>query len=1094
MLCLLLAATHSTLPSPHTRVAPRVERSLVSRSLLPLAALAPLSGALANADGSYRVERSYGGLRASNPSQRLVINFARSSIQLSAHGIGVGLGLRAVGYGDALRAVGAGTVSMRGNRALYARGGLDESYVNGPAGLEQGFTLLRAPSGHPRGPLTLAMALSGNASTSLGATGQSVEFTGAGGSSLRYGALLATDAQGQVLHSWLQLDGRELLIRVDARGARYPLRIDPLIDGQTLSTTPAGEGDLSGYSVALSADGNTALIGAPADHAHQAGVWMFTRSGPTWKQQGPELPIEEEEGGSGEQCTSENAECGFGRSVALSADGNTALVGAPTDHAHRGAVWVFTRSGGTWSRAVELTGGEGERDAGRFGAAVALSADGDIALVGAPADRVHHGAAWVFTRSGASWTQPGVEIPGWEEDGSAGFGRSVALSAAGDTALIGGRSDNGAIGAAWVFTSAGSAWRQQGSKLTGSDESGAARFGNSVALSALGNTALIGGPTDAGDAGAAWVFTRTGSTWQQQGPKLAADDELGEGRFGSSVALSGDGEVALIGAPHDGVAGAVWVFTRSGASWAQQGPKLESPPESSSAGDFGAGVALSTSGATALVGGPDYQNSAGAWTFLNTSVPTPTVSSVGPASGSSEGGTKVVVTGTGFLPGATVTIGGAASAVEVISETEIQALTPAHSTGLEEVAVTTADGESTGGPDYTYVRPAAPTVSSISPGVGSPFGGTKVIVTGTGFLPGATVAIGSAASAVEVISETEIRAVTPAHSPGPEEVVVTTVHGESAEGPDYIYGEPPPPPPPAPTVSSISPVSGSSVGGTKVLVNGTGFLAGATVTIGGAASGVEVVSETELKAVTPGHAAGPEEVVVTDTNGVSSGGPTYTFVAPPGVGTPITTALVGNPFANLGILSSQATAPPGPQLGVTGDLAPVSGTVLVKLPGSDAFVAVTGVREVPFGTIIDATHGMVTITTVGPHGKLQRMTFYSGEFELNQGSNGRVVAVLMGGNFGVCPTARERSHLARVSSSQASRKHVVRKLWANGHGSYSTKGNYAAGAVVGTRWLTEDLCDGTLIRVATDAVEVTNLVTHHRHKVTAGHQYLAKAP
>ena len=70
----------------------------------------------------------------------------------------------------------------------------------------------------------------------------------------------------------------------------------------------------------------------------------------------------------------------------------------------------------------------------------------------------------------------------------------------------------------------------------------------------------------------------------------------------------------------------------------------------------------------------------------------------------------------------------------------------------------------------------------------------------------------------------------------------------------------------------------------------------------------------------------------------------------------------------------------------------------------------------------------------------------------------------------------------------------MRKLWAEGHGSYSTKGNYASGAVLGTRWLTEDLCDGTLIHVATDRVAVTNLVNHRHRTVTAGQSYLAKAP
>jgi hypothetical protein len=113
---------------------------------------------------------------------------------------------------------------------------------------------------------------------------------------------------------------------------------------------------------------------------------------------------------------------------------------------------------------------------------------------------------------------------------------------------------------------------------------------------------------------------------------------------------------------------------------------------------------------------------------------------------------------------------------------------------------------------------------------------------------------------------------------------------------------------------------------------------------------------------------------------------------------------------------------------------------------------------------------------------------------LTQGHGGLVVAALAGGSFSACPTARERAHKARASAARASGKHAVRKLWADAHGSFSTKGNYAAGAVAGTEWLTEDLCDGTLIRVTRDKVAVTNLVNHHHLTVKVGHSYLAKAP
>ena len=1245
----------STLAGAHPGVS-----SQKAPPLLPAAALGPVSAALGAADPAYRVSASDGWFHAKNPAQRLDVRFGRSGIQVGARGVQVGLSLHALGYGTLLRAVGDVTRRVSANRVLYRRTGLDEWYVNGPLGLEQGFTLPRAPSGRSTGALTLAMTLSGDIHASVGPTGQSIALRGAGGQSLRYGALVATDARGKALRSWFELDGRSVLLRVDTRGARYPLRIDPLIQQLPTLTGGAGsEGALFGFSVALSADGNTALIGGRYSHG---AAWVFTRSGSTWEQQGPPLEVNEE-GSSGEQCGEEAVECGFSRSVALSADGDTALIGGPEDHADSGAVWVFTRSGTTWTQqGGPLTGGH-ETGPGRFGQSVALSADGNTALIGATADHAHLGAVWVFTRSGTTWTEQGAKITGGKEEaGDGDFGRSVALSSDGDTAFVGAPGDASYRGGVWVFTRSGTTWEQQGTKLTGGEEEiGEGRFGYSVALSAFAKTALIGARRDNGGVGAVWVFVRPGTTWKQQGAKLTGGEESGEGEFGYHVALSADGEVALIGGPRDnGHIGAAWLFTRPGTTWEPQGAKLAALEEGEK-GWFGASVALSAGGDTALIGGPATNSKAGAaWAFLNTSVPPPTVSSVSPVFGSSAGGTPVRIEGGGFAEGAKVEIGGAAaSSVEVLSETELTAVTsahalgpvkvvvsdangsstggptytyvppptvssvspvfgssagatpvtisgsgfvksattveiggaaassvevrsateltavtPAHAVGPVEVVVSDANGSSTGGPTYTYVPPPTvtsvnpvsgpitgatpvtikgsgfadgakveiggaaspvevrsatelttvtpahavgrvevvvsdangistggagytylppPTVSSVSPTFGSTAGATPVTIRGSGFAEGAKVEIGGVASPVEVLSETEITAVTPAHAVGPEEVVVSDAYGTSTGGPSYTYVLPP-------SVSSVSPVFGSSAGATPVTISGSGFVKSATtVEIGGvAASSVEVLSETELTAVTPAHAVGPVQVVVSDGNGTSTGGPTYTYVVPP---VPLLTPLGGeivNPKAGSGVLSNEVVLVGPPKLGVTGNLSPVSGKVLVKLPGSKIFVALTGILQVPFGTIVNATNGMVTVSTVGPTGALQTMTFYAGEFELTQGHSGVVLAALVGGNFAVCPLAHKHthkhSHKARASSKHASGKHVVRKLWAEGHGSYSTKGSYAAGAVLGTRWLTEDLCEGTLIRVLTDSVEVTNLVTHRHLKIKAPHSYLAKAP
>jgi hypothetical protein len=282
-----------------------------------------------------------------------------------------------------------------------------------------------------------------------------------------------------------------------------------------------------------------------------------------------------------------------------------------------------------------------ESGKGRFGRSVALSGDGKTALVGGAGDSESRGAAWIFTRAGSTWTQRGAKLTPSDASGKAGFGFSVALSADGNTALVGGPDDR-ECGAAWIFTRAGSTWTQRGAKLTPSDESGCSSFGWSVALSADGKTALIGGPGDNASpvffcgcaVGAAWIFTRTGSTWTQRGAKLTASDESGDGLFGDSVALSAKGDTAMIGGPLDGTPataelvrefgnGAAWVFTRSGSRWAQRGAKLmpndASPVKTerfSVAESFGASGALSANGDTALIGGPGDNGGFGAaWSF-----------------------------------------------------------------------------------------------------------------------------------------------------------------------------------------------------------------------------------------------------------------------------------------------------------------------------------------------------------------------------------------------------------------------------------------------------------------------------------------------
>ena len=388
--------------------------------------------------------------------------------------------------------------------------------------------------------------------------------------------------------------------------------------GSKLVGTGASGSVRQGYSVALSADGNTAVVGAPLDSGLGGAAWVHTRRNGEWAQQGSKLV------GTGAA-----GQAFQGLSVALSAEGNTALVGADYDDGGVGAAWVYTRSGnGEWAQQGSKLIGTGAVGTSAQGVSVALSADGNTAIVGGRDDSRFAGAAWVYTRSrSGEWAQQGSKLVGTGAVGSSLQGRSAALSADGNTALVGGVADNGYVGAAWVYTrSRNGEWAQQGSKLVGTGAVGTSYQGVSVALSADSNTAIVGGYVDNAGVGAAWVYTRRKGVWAQQGPKLVGTGAGGGAEQGYSVALSADGNTAIVGAPTDsGHGGAAWVYTRSrNGVWAQQGPKLVGTGVAGNQIAQGYSVALSADGVTALVGGPfDNGNLGATWVFVRSAIVSP---------------------------------------------------------------------------------------------------------------------------------------------------------------------------------------------------------------------------------------------------------------------------------------------------------------------------------------------------------------------------------------------------------------------------------------------------------------------------------------
>ena len=386
------------------------------------------------------------------------------------------------------------------------------------------------------------------------------------------------------------------------------LSADAFIQQGKLTAVDGTADDFLGRAVALSSDGNTAIVGAYAANVagdnDRGAAYVFTRSGVTWTEQEKLIVAD---GAASDY---------FGRHVALSSDGNVAIVGANGvdvgTNNRQGAAYVFTRSGTAWTQQEKLVATDGAAS-DYFGYAVALSSDGDTAIAGACYADVggnnEQGAAYVFTRSGASWSQQ-AKLTASDGDALDVFGWSVALSSNGNTAIAGAsRADgtNAFQGAAYVFTRSGATWSQQ-AKLISSDGATLDWFGWSVALSSDGDTAIAGAVyadvSGHNNQGVAYVFTRSGTSWSQQ-EKLISSDGAASDAFGWSVALSSDGDTAIAGAYLADVSGhtnqgAAYVFTRSGTAWSQQ-QKLTATNGAMN-DKFGVSVALNSDGNTAIAG------------------------------------------------------------------------------------------------------------------------------------------------------------------------------------------------------------------------------------------------------------------------------------------------------------------------------------------------------------------------------------------------------------------------------------------------------------------------------------------------------------
>lgn len=407
--------------------------------------------------------------------------------------------------------------------------------------------------------------------------------------------------------------------------------------------------DTFGAALALSGDGMTLAVGAPQEDSSTIGiettpdnaaaqsgaVYVFVRIGTTWQQQAYLKP------------SNTGVSDLFGWSLALSDDGSRLVVGAPQEDSpgvgidatqvdtaqgmDSGAAYVFTRSGSTWTQQTYVKASNSSQS-DDFGVAVAMSSDGTTIAVGAGGEdssaagingnqandmAPNAGAVYVFTATGNTWAQQAYVKASNTGTGDL-FGTAVALSSDGDTLAIGADSEDSAstnqndetateAGAVYVFTRTGITWTQQ-AYVKASAPGFGDFLGKRIGLAADGNTLVCSAAGDdatQSNSGAAYVFTRSGTTWTERA-QLKASNVGDNDQFGADVAIAGDGNTVVVGAIFEDDAndalvdsGASYVYLRNGTTWAfERYVKAPAP----TAGDlFGNALALSADGGTAAI-------------------------------------------------------------------------------------------------------------------------------------------------------------------------------------------------------------------------------------------------------------------------------------------------------------------------------------------------------------------------------------------------------------------------------------------------------------------------------------------------------------
>jgi hypothetical protein len=576
----------------------------VAVDALPPDARFAISRLLGREEAEYRASVGPdGAVHFTNPAQQLSARFDDTALVLQA---GEKTNLRwafaGLGYGTTLHVPERVAPRAVENRVEYRRRGMTEWYVNGPFGVQQGFTLHAPPEGRASGLLRLVLRITeardgASIATGVERDGRGIRLTAAG-AMLKYSDLLAWDANGRALPAAIELGGDHVVLRVNDKDATYPLVIDPFIEQGQLTASDGVGGDLFGFTLGIS--GDTIVGGRPSGLAY-----VFVKPATGWATLMETARLTASDGGP------------LGSDVGISGDTVVVCMPGNLPPLTNSAALLYVKPSGGWTSMTEtarLTASGGNFSDG-FGRVVDIS--GDTVVVGAlfaQIASVVRGAVYVYVKPAGGWTNATETAKLTASDGVFGddLGNSVAID--GDTVVAGALLDdtgsNTSQGSAYVYTKPSGGWitMTETAKLTASDGAANNQFGWDTAIS--GDTVVVGvfraNVGSSVQQGAAYLFVKPGGGWVSttETAKLTASDGSAFDFLGRSVGI--DGDVVVVGAPGDdfGVSfsqGSAYVFNKPSNGWTSTTETAKIVASDGVSGDL-FGASIDVRGSTVIVG------------------------------------------------------------------------------------------------------------------------------------------------------------------------------------------------------------------------------------------------------------------------------------------------------------------------------------------------------------------------------------------------------------------------------------------------------------------------------------------------------------